>query len=79
MIEFDLNGRKTALDETVFPNVRVKALAYAGSSTILNDLAVILGRALKWTGSGPTALVGPSCRGGVRCCSCLAPTLAPPF
>jgi hypothetical protein len=43
MIEFDLNGRKLALEETV---VRERALARAGSSSTLNDLAVILTRAL---------------------------------
>jgi len=46
MIEFDLNGRKLALDETVVEELRGKAQARAGSSSTLNDLAVILTRAL---------------------------------
>src|SRR5436190_24283149 len=46
MIEFDLNGRELALDETVVRELRAKALAGAGSSSTLNDLAVILSRAL---------------------------------
>jgi len=46
MIEFDLNGRKLALDETVVRDLRERALAGAGSSSALNDLAVILTRAL---------------------------------
>jgi hypothetical protein len=46
MIEFDLNGRKLALDETVVRRLQADALAGAGSSTMLNDLAVILSRAL---------------------------------
>jgi len=46
MIEFDLNGRKLALDQTVVQKLRTKALAGAGSSSTLNDLAVILSRAL---------------------------------
>ena len=46
MIEFDLNGRKLALDETVVRELRGRALAGAGSSSTLNDLAVILTRAL---------------------------------
>ena len=46
MIEFDLNGRKLALEETVVRELREKALAGAGSSSTLNDLAVILARAL---------------------------------
>jgi hypothetical protein len=46
MIEFDLNGRKIALDESLVRRVRAKARANAGSSSTLNDLAVILDRAL---------------------------------
>ena len=46
MIEFDLNGRKLALDEAVVGELRARALASAGSSSTLNDLAVILTRAL---------------------------------
>jgi len=45
-IEFDLSGRKLALDESVVRELRERALARAGSSSTLNDLAVILGRAL---------------------------------
>ncbi len=45
-IQFDLSGRKLALDETVVRTLRARALAAAGSSSTLNDLAVILGRAL---------------------------------
>src|SRR5438094_1111938 len=37
MIEFDLNGRKLALDETVVRELRERALAGAGSSSTLND------------------------------------------
>ena len=46
MIEIDLNGRKLALEETVVRELRGRALAGAGSSSALNDLAVILERAL---------------------------------
>ena len=46
MIEFDLNGRKLALEESVVRELRQRALARAGSSSTLNDLAVILTRAL---------------------------------
>jgi hypothetical protein len=46
MIEFDLNGRKIALDESAVRELRELALARAGSSSTLNDLAVILTRAL---------------------------------
>jgi hypothetical protein len=46
IIEFDLNGRKLTLDEGVVRTLRAKARAGAGSSTALNDLAVILDRAL---------------------------------
>jgi hypothetical protein len=46
MIQFDLNGRKLALEETVVQKLQAEALARAGSSTTLNDLAVILSRAL---------------------------------
>lgn len=46
MIQFDLNGRKLALDEAVVEDLRGRALAGAGSSSTLNDLAVILSRAL---------------------------------
>jgi hypothetical protein len=47
MIEFDLNGRKLALEEAVVRELRERALAGAGSSSTLNDLAVILTRALQ--------------------------------
>ena len=46
MIDFDLNGRKFALDESAVRELRERALAGAGSSSTLNDLAVILMRAL---------------------------------
>jgi hypothetical protein len=46
MIEFDLNGRKLVLDEQTVRELRERALAGAGSSSTLNDLAVILTRAL---------------------------------
>jgi hypothetical protein len=46
MIEFDLNGRKLRLDEQIVRQLRERALAGAGSSSTLNDLAVILTRAL---------------------------------
>jgi hypothetical protein len=46
MIDFDLNGRKVAIDETTVCRLRATARAAAGSSSTLNDLAVILGRAL---------------------------------
>jgi hypothetical protein len=46
MIQFDLNGRKLALEETIVQRLLTEALARAGSSTTLNDLAVILSRAL---------------------------------
>ena len=46
MIEFDLNGRKIALDESAVRELRELALARAWSSSTLNDLAVILTRAL---------------------------------
>lgn len=46
MIQFDLSGRKLALEETVVRKLQAEALARAGSSTTLNDLAVILSRAL---------------------------------
>jgi hypothetical protein len=46
MIQFDLNGRKLALEEAIVQKLRAEALARAGSSTTLNDLAVILSRAL---------------------------------
>ena len=46
MIEFDLNGRKLVLEETTVRKLRADALAGSGSSTTLNDLAVILSRAL---------------------------------
>jgi hypothetical protein len=42
MIEFDLNGRKLALEETVVRELRGRALAGAGSSSTLYDLGVIL-------------------------------------
>ena len=46
MIDFDLNGRKVAIDDSTVRRLRAKAKAAAGSSSTLNDLAVILGRAL---------------------------------
>jgi hypothetical protein len=46
MIEFDLNGRRLSLEEAMVQELRADALAGAGSSTTLNDLAVILSRAL---------------------------------
>src|SRR2546426_4894744 len=46
MIKFDLHGRELALDEAVVQKLQAEALAKAGSSTTLNDLAVILTRAL---------------------------------
>lgn len=46
MIEFDLNGRRLILEEATVQELRIAALAGAGSSTTLNDLAVILSRAL---------------------------------
>jgi hypothetical protein len=54
MIEFDLNGRKLTLDEQIVHQLREQALAGAGSSSALNDLAVILTRAL--TQSKPVTL-----------------------
>ena len=45
LIEFDLNGRRLALDESVVGELRERALAGAGLSSTLNDLAVILTRA----------------------------------
>ena len=46
IIEFDLNGRKLALEDSIVRELRERALARAGSSSTLNDLAVILARAL---------------------------------
>jgi hypothetical protein len=46
MLEFDLNGRKARFDERTVRRLRAIARADAGSSTTLNDLAVILDRAL---------------------------------
>ncbi len=46
IIEFDLNGRRLALEDSVVRELRERALARAGSSSTLNDLAVILARAL---------------------------------
>jgi hypothetical protein len=46
MIEFDLNGRKLVLEEAVVRRLQADAMARAGSSTALNDLAVVLSRAL---------------------------------
>jgi hypothetical protein len=46
IFRFDLNGRKLALEETIVQKLRAEALARSGSSTTLNDLAVILSRAL---------------------------------
>ena len=45
-IEFDLNGRKVALDEEVVRRLGARARTGAGSSSALNDLAVILDQAL---------------------------------
>jgi len=46
VITFDLNGQKLELDEAVVRGLRASALAGAGSSSTLNDLAVLLDRAL---------------------------------
>ena len=46
MIEFDLNGRKLVLEEPMVRKLQADAQAGAGSSTTLNDLSVILSRAL---------------------------------
>ena len=46
VIEFDLNGQKTHFDERTVRRVHALARAGAGSSTKLNDLAVIVDRAL---------------------------------
>lgn len=46
MIDFDLNGRKVAIHETTVRRLRAKPKSAAGSSSTLNDLAVILERAL---------------------------------
>ena len=46
MIHFDLNGRKLALEEAIVQKLRTETLARSGSSTTLNDLAVILSCAL---------------------------------
>jgi hypothetical protein len=46
MIDLDLNGRKLALEETVVRRLQTRAEAGAGSSSMLNDLAVILRQAL---------------------------------
>jgi hypothetical protein len=46
MIDFDLNGSKVAIDETAVRRLRANAKSAAGSSSTLNDLAVILERAL---------------------------------
>jgi len=45
MIHFDLNGRKLGLEDAIVQELRTEALARSGSTT-LNDLAVILSRAL---------------------------------
>jgi len=46
MIEFDLNGRELVLEEDIVRRLRADALAGAGSSSALNDLAVMLSPAL---------------------------------
>ena len=46
LLEFDLNGRKARFDERTVQRLRAIARGDAGSSTTLNDLAVILDRAL---------------------------------
>ena len=46
LIDFDLNGRKVALNEHVVRELHERARARAGSSSTLNDPAVILARAL---------------------------------
>jgi hypothetical protein len=46
MIHFDLNGRKLTLEEAIVQKLRTEVLARSGSSTTLNDLAMILSRAL---------------------------------
>src|SRR5262249_10612308 len=46
VIEFDLNGQKAHFDDRTVRRLCALARAGAGSSTKLNDLAVILDRAL---------------------------------
>jgi hypothetical protein len=46
MIDFDLNGHKVTIDETTVRRLCANAKSAAGSSSTLNDLAVILERAL---------------------------------
>jgi hypothetical protein len=53
-IEFDLNGRTVVLSEQVVRAIRGRARARSGESTQLNDLAVILDRAL--SDGGPVTL-----------------------
>ena len=53
-IEFDLNGRKVALEERVVREMRAHARARSGESSQMNDLAVILDRAL--SDGGPVTL-----------------------
>ena len=45
-IELDLNGEKLTLDETVVRELQLKAVAGAGESSTLRDLAYMLDRAL---------------------------------
>jgi hypothetical protein len=53
-IEFDLNGRKVSVEEEVIRAIRARARARSGESSPLNDLAVILDRAL--SEHGPVTL-----------------------
>jgi hypothetical protein len=53
-VHFDLNGRDLVLADTVVRELRAKAKASAGSSTVSRDLAVLLARAL--SDSRPVAL-----------------------
>lgn len=47
LIDFDLNRRKVAIDEAKVRRLHANAQSAAGSSSTLNDLAVILERALR--------------------------------
>jgi hypothetical protein len=53
-VHFDINGRDLVLEETVVRELRAKAKAAAGSSTVSRDLAAPLTRAL--SESRPVAL-----------------------
>ena len=63
IIEFDLNGRKLALEDGGVRELRERALARAGSSSTLNDLAVILARALAEQKLGNAATSRVACVG----------------